>query len=425
MKPSLWRHPVFLRFFAGNTISLIGWGFNFIATGWLVLEETGSKVAVGEIVAVSTLPGLALAFLAGAIIDRMNRKHLLVILDLFRGLSVVAIPLLHLLGAFHLWQLYVMSFLVGTGSAVFWSTAAAFTQELVSERQFMTANSLLSASYQTGALLGSALGGFVVHAWGGHTALALDAASYFISAALIGSARFRPALRQDGHESIPQLLRGGLRFVREKRLVFFYGLTAVLADVAIWGALAVLTLALSTDILRLGARGFGLLDGAYGVGALLSTFFTLRYAHRYSRYRFLAIAYGMAGTMCFLLPDSTRLEFALILYFFMGLPNNSARILVRTILMEHIPNRIMGRAQTILGIVTRLLVIFSTLAAGWITEVWSVATALRATSGLFFASLAGVWITRLLSPSFFQMEPGAAPFPESGAPEYISSHPSD
>ena len=74
----------------GNIISLIGFGFNLIAMSWLVLEEPNSEFALGKIMAVSTMPGLILALVAGVIIDKVNRKWLLVNLDIFR-LIVVSI----------------------------------------------------------------------------------------------------------------------------------------------------------------------------------------------------------------------------------------------------------------------------------------------------------------------------------------------
>lgn len=400
----LLKNPTFLRFFLGNAISLVGFGFNFIATGWIVLDMTGSKVAVGEMVAVSTLPGLVIALYAGTIIDRMNRKHLLVFLDLYRALAIIAIPILHWAGEFQLWQLYVMSFLTGTGSSIFWSCASAFTQELVKEKDFMSANSLLSASYQTGALLGSALGGFVVHAWGGHTALALDALTYIISAILIASAVHRPAPYLEKQEAVWETFKYGFRFLQRRKMIFVYGVTSVTADVAIWGALAVLTIALSTDVLHTGALGFGLMDGAYGVGALLSTLAALIITEHMPRKSFLIIAYFVAGLMCILLPSMTTLAWAMALYFIMGLHNNSARITSRTILMELIPNNVMGRAQTILGQITRLLVIVSTLFAGWIAEEFSVELSMRLTAGWFWISLIGVVITAWLRPRFFDKQ---------------------
>ena len=67
----------------GNIISLIGFGLNLIAISWMVLEKTGSEYALGKIMASATIPGLVLAIFAGVIIDKINRKRLLVYVDIF------------------------------------------------------------------------------------------------------------------------------------------------------------------------------------------------------------------------------------------------------------------------------------------------------------------------------------------------------
>ena len=82
------KRPTFLLFFIGNIISLIGFGFNIISISWLVLEETNSEFALGKILAIATVPGLILALFAGVIIDQVNRKWLLVSLDIFRMIVV-------------------------------------------------------------------------------------------------------------------------------------------------------------------------------------------------------------------------------------------------------------------------------------------------------------------------------------------------
>ena len=78
------KNRTFLLFFSGNIISLIGFGFNLIAISWLVLDKTGSEIILGKIIASATIPGLVIAIFTGYIIDKMNRKYLLVILDIFR-----------------------------------------------------------------------------------------------------------------------------------------------------------------------------------------------------------------------------------------------------------------------------------------------------------------------------------------------------
>ena len=144
----LLKNKTFLLFFIGNITSLIGFGFNLIAISWMVLEESGSEYLLGKIMASATAPGLILAIFAGVIIDKVNRKWLLVFLDIFR-LIVVSV-FLYFISKFNfeVSLLYPVAFFMGLGNSLFWPTAQAFVQELVSEKDYFNANKLLSASYQ-------------------------------------------------------------------------------------------------------------------------------------------------------------------------------------------------------------------------------------------------------------------------------------
>ena len=144
-------------------MSLIGFGFNLIAISWMVLEKTGSEYALGKIMASATAPGLVLALFAGVIIDRVNRKWLLVYLDLFRMLVVITFLIVMSNHDFSLWMLYPVVIMMGLGNSLFWPTAQAFVQEIVTEKEYFDANKLLSASYQVGSIVGAGLGGFIVH----------------------------------------------------------------------------------------------------------------------------------------------------------------------------------------------------------------------------------------------------------------------
>ena len=141
------------------------------------------------------------------------------------------------------------------------------------------------------------------------------------------------------------------------------------------------------------------MDGFYGVGALISTV-AVGYMTRFlGRDRALLLCYVVAGVMCLFVPISISIYLAAIAYFFMGLHNNAARICIRTIFMEQIPNKIMGRVQTILGVYTRLLVVASALSAGWITENLSVNIGMIFTAIHYLVALLGT-ITILSIPAY-------------------------
>ena len=389
---SILKNRTFLLLFLGNTISLIGFGFNLVGISWLVLEVTGSELALGKIMAMATVPGVVLALFAGIIIDKVNRKWLLVVLDLFRMVVVGTFVILLVQDRFSMNALFITVLLMGTGSSLFWPTAQAFVQELVSAKDYFHANALLSASYQAGSILGAGIGGVVVHFYGVPTALAFNALTHLISALLISAAPFRRQVVHHEVESIWQSVSKGFIYFKEKVGVLILGLTTILADVAIWGALSVLTITISKEVFLAGSLGYGLMEGFYGVGALISTV-AVGYMTRFlGRGRALLLCYVVAGVMCLLAPIAISIYLAGVAYFFMGLHNNAARICIRTIFMEQIPNKIMGRVQTILGVYTRLLVVASALSAGWITENLSVNTGMVFTAIHYLVALIGTII---------------------------------
>ena len=172
----------------------------------------------------------------------------------------------------------------------------------------------------------------------------------------------------------------GFVFLKEKRDILTLGLTTILSDVAIWGALSVLTITLSREVFLTGSWGYGFMDGLYGIGALISTVAVVSLTKNLGRSKSLLVCYAIAGIMCFITPLLGSIYLAAAAYFFMGLHNNSARIIIRTVFMENIPNNIMGRVQTIFGVYTRLMVVASALAAGWIVEYHSVVVGMTFTT---------------------------------------------
>lgn len=376
----LLRNPTFLLFFFGNIISLIGFGLNLVAVSWLVLQETGSEFALGKIMALATAPGVLLALFSGIIIDKVNRKWLMVFLDGFRFIVICVFLLVLASSGFKISYLYPVTILMGLGNSIFWPTAQAFVQELVSERDYFPANAVLSASYQVGSLLGAGLGGIIVHIYSPFAALCINAVTYFISGILISLAPFQRVNMKHEPEKLTVALTRGFVYLREKGTILILGLMTILSDVAIWGALSVLTITLSREVFLTGSWGYGLMDGFYGIGALISTVAVVSLTKNLGRSKSLLVCYAIAGIMCFITPLLASIYLAATAYFFMGLHNNSARIIIRTVFMENIPNNIMGRVQTIFGVYTRVMVVSSALAAGWIVEYHNVVAGMTFTT---------------------------------------------
>ena len=369
--------------------------------GWIVLEATGSKMALAHLAVVTTIPGMLIVLIGGTIIDRYNRKHILVFLDFYRIIVLLVVLISFRLGTFELWQIYLLSFFLSIGSSLFWPCASAFTQEIVSGRKYMQANSFLSASYQIGILFGAAIGGFIVADFGAEVALWLNAGTYFLSALFLMAVPYKMGARDAGDHQVIKSLKKGFAFARSNKMIFGYGLSAVLSDIAVWGGFPIVTLAFSEDVLGMGAKGFGLLDGAYGAGAFLATFLSLLFLQRFRRDIVLGILYGLAAIACGMMFGVGVFFASLILFFLMGIANNSARIISRTIMMEKVPNEVMGRMQTLWGIFVRVMMVCVAVFLGWVAEKFSVEIAFLWNAILFAMPMAGVFIVKMFQQDFF------------------------
>ena len=378
----------------GNIISLLGFGFNLIAVSWLVLEETGSELALGQIIAAATVPGLIISFFTGYIIDKTNRKWLMVILDAFRILVIMAFLLVLRLDEFNLTYLFLVAFFMGIGNSLFWSTSQAFTQEIVNREEYFNANKLLSASFQIGSILGAGIGGIIVHVYDPFVALWINVFTYLISGILISFAPFNYVKREHVSKNLLKSFLRGFTYLKQRKDIATISMTTILSDVAIWGSLSVLTISISIEIFDKGAWGYGLLDGFYGVGALLSVILVGFLSKSYNRETILKFCYFVGAIALLFSSLMPSILLASIFFFLLGININCGRIITRTIIMENVENNIMGRVQTLLGIYTRLMVVTSSLVTGYIIENINIESAVIFACCHYLVAMVGVFIVQ-------------------------------
>tara|TARA_Y100000589_G_C27134745_1_gene622055 strand:+ start:62 stop:958 length:897 start_codon:yes stop_codon:yes gene_type:complete len=285
---------------------------------------------------------------------------------------------------------------MGIGNSLFWSTAQAFTQEIVSRDDYFNANKLLSASYQIGSIIGAALGGFIVHIFDPFVALWINVLTYIISGALIYLAPYKYSKKNDITNLQLKTIFKGFVFLKKRNDISFLSMTTVLSDVAIWGSLSVLTISISIEIFNKGSWGYGVLDGFYGIGALVSVFFLSFICKFLNRKNVLLICYFLASTSLILSIRMPNIYIASLFFLLLGLNSNSGRIMLRTILMENINNDIMGRVQTVLGVYTRLMVVMSSLICGYLIESYSINYATYFTAIHYALAFLGIILVRII-----------------------------
>src|ERR1700681_1256250 len=171
-----------LRFvFAANVISMLGSGMNSAAVAWTILQRTHSEMALGTFAALQTIPAMLMLPFTGVIIDREDRRRLVMWLDALRAIVIVAVAGLSVRGHVKVWQLYLMNTLVAAGFWMFWPTIPALIQELTPEGQFVQANTFLLAGIQGGWLIAGSVVGFMYNQLGLGGVLLIDVSTYVVS----------------------------------------------------------------------------------------------------------------------------------------------------------------------------------------------------------------------------------------------------
>src|ERR1039457_2099259 len=149
MRNILGQRP--LRFvFAANVISMLGSGMNSAAVAWYILQATHSEMALGTFAVLQTIPAMLMLPFTGVIIDREDRRLLVMWLDALRAVIIVTVSILAFMGKAKLWELCLMNTLVAAGFWMFWPTITALMQELTPEGAFAQSNTLLLAGVPGG-----------------------------------------------------------------------------------------------------------------------------------------------------------------------------------------------------------------------------------------------------------------------------------
>jgi MFS family permease len=365
--------------FAANLISMLGSGMNSAAVAWYILQATHSEVALGTFAVLATIPAMLMLPFTGVVIDREDRRRLVMMLDAGRAVVILAIALLAFAGRVQVWQLYLMNMLVAAGFWMFWPTVTALIQELTASDEFVHANTFLMAGVQGGWLIAGAIVGFVYNHIGLGGVLLIDVSTYVVSflcylAVRRGRVVPRPAeLQADmvAAESAVERyfgeLREGVRMVTHNRRLTLLGVSWAPFLGAMLTAVVV-TPALSDDILHAGAVGYGWLNGGWGVGAFVSAFFAPQIIKRFGLGAAIATSLGMLAICMVLSPWMPFLALAVGFYAIMGVGRGVAGVAMNTSIMEQVPRHFMGRVQNTFNFAGTALQIILALTVGVVAQ---------------------------------------------------------
>lgn len=265
---ALLRGRDFTLLFAGQAVSRLGDGIHEVALLWLVLRLTGSALITGTVLAVQLLPTLFFGLLAGALVDRWDRRRTMIIADVARAGLVLLIPLLNSLGALTLPALYVISFLLAVFGQVFRPALMASLPNLIAPDALLPANALMGMTRQLGGIAGPALGGVLVSVTGLNSVFYIDAATFAVSgyaiflAGVSSGTRAKVALTA---RAVTTEIGEGLRYMGRQRAVLTLAILGILSH-AYWAAIPVVAPVFADRVLGGGSATYGGLLSAMNLG---------------------------------------------------------------------------------------------------------------------------------------------------------------
>jgi DHA3 family macrolide efflux protein-like MFS transporter len=282
-----------------------------------------------------------------------------------------------------------MVLLLGAAFAVYWSTSLALLQEIIPPPHLVGANAAVLVAVQGGMLVACAVVGFIYNRAGLAPILAIDGATYVVSALCFywlrsgynaphGAPRAaeseteiaeRAMLALDASEPMPAVLadiREGLRYLREQPAVLALGLTnaAMMAGVI---SANVIVVALANDLLHAGAEGYGFLQAGWAFGAVAGGLVALSLPRRQPRGLLIAALVVLAAGHA-LFPFAGVIEVAVAMNILFGACRAVGSVLTQSSILRVVPQHLMGRTQSAFSVIATVLQIVMSFALGWLAE---------------------------------------------------------
>ncbi|MBO3741202.1 MFS transporter [Actinoplanes flavus] len=378
----------FALFLTARAVSVLGDRVAGVVLPLAVLAGTGSAVSAGLVAAALQLPSVIGAVHLGALVDRFDRRTLMICSDVVNAVAYVGIGAELLLADGRLPVLIALALAAGVADTVFTTASGSHLPYLADEKQLMRANGLVEGSDAAATLAGPAIGGWLMQAFGTFTAFLTNAASFLVSAVMIA---FLPGHRATPGEGEPadESVLAGLRLIgrdrRQRLLLTAAGYMHLLAAVAYLPLLVRMR-----DELGLGPQVIGLVIAAAGVGGLISGLVVARWCETRHWAPLLAAVLAVNGAATGLLAVAGSAVWLAATVLVLDGASALAFIIVaatrQRITLDHLRGRVLAAG----GAVTALVRMVGVVAVGALTDALGPAPVL---AGL---ALAGVPFVLLL-----------------------------
>jgi MFS family permease len=388
----LWRNHAFVRLWSAATVSIFGSLITRIALPLVAILTLGAgPLEVALLRGMDLLATLLVGLVAGAWVDRLRRRPVLIWADLGRAVLLATIPLAFALGVLTLWQLIVVAALAGILTTFFDAADNAYLPSIVPRERLVDANSALAASGSAAEFIGFGSAGILVQLITGPLTILIDAVTYVISAVLLLGIRDEeaPPPAKADREPVLDEIRHGLRIVRGDPILRAFAVSSMLLA-SLWGIFGATWFLFALEELGLGPALVGVIAGVGGASSFIGAVVASRSTRRWGvgPVAIAALLLSALGNLFIPLAPAGLPLVAVACLFAQQLIADSAvtvydvtEVSVRQTL---VPGRELGRVTATFSVLATGAQLAATIGAGLLAE----AIGLRATA--FLAPLGGL-----------------------------------
>jgi MFS family permease len=319
---------------------------HLIVRGWLVYDLTDSALALGLVSAAAGVPILLFSLYGGVIVDRVDKRKLLIVTQALTAMATLTIAVLISMGAIALWHLIIAAIANGLILSFDLPGRQAIIPQLVGQRQIMNAVALGSGATNLTRVIAPALGGVLVGVMG------IDGVYYLIVTCYVASAAFlltMPALltpTRDSRATVRSDLIEGLRYIRRSPILPAL-LAMAIVPIAFGMPYMMLMPVFAVDVLNVGASGLGYLMAAAGIGALTGSFLVASLGDFKHKGALLLVTSASFGVFLILFANSNYFYIALFFLLGVGMANSIYMTTNNTLLQINTEDRMRGRVMSL------------------------------------------------------------------------------
>jgi MFS family permease len=367
-KRSLFFQIDFFSLWLGQAISQLGDGLNRVALFWFVYKLTGKASDMAIIGILQTLPVLCVSLLAGPYLDRFNKKHAMIYIDLCRFALMMLIPILYHLEMLNFVVLCLLVLLISCFSVLFGPALTSTIPFIVSKERYKEANGLIQSTGQLGMIFGPALSGLLIPILSAPNILFIDAASFLISAICIIPLNYKHE-KPDNTTKVELIkdVKEGLGFIFNNKNIFNTLLSIFVFNFFIT-SLPIIYSFLSKNILENGSKGMGFLMAGFGIGALLSSIINGYINLRVNEQRIIKVLLITVGFAFMFVSKYFFLRYAMLASIVIGICAATITINYVTLIQIETPKNMLSRTFTSFAMLIHLATVLGMFITGYLLD---------------------------------------------------------